>query len=296
MTSATTPLPISGGTLSVLSDGSLAIVADPERDRISIVDLNTLLLRQTIELQPGDEPGRSVEDAQKHVHVALRHSGAVLTIDPLSGTVLDRRAVCKAPRGIAFDAATGLVHVACAEGKLVSLPAQGGAAVRTLTLDTDLRDVLVRGSELWLTRFKSAEVLRVSSLGTLDKRVRIPQVAGVLTRHVDDVSGSSSGEAKGVTLEASTAWRAVSNLTGGALIVHQDAVADEVEITPPSASGSAYGGGGFGCEGIVRNVVSTVAADGSVRQHSIHGRTAAGRRGDFQRSKVGRHRARGRPG
>ena len=271
LTSATAPLPISGGTLSVLSDGSLAIVADPERDRISIVDLNTRLLRQTIELQPGDEPGRSVEDAQKHVHVALRHSGAVLTIDPLSGTVLDRRAVCKAPRGIAFDATTGLVHIACAEGKLVSLPAQGGAAVRTLTLDADLRDVLVRGNELWLTRFKSAEVLRVSSLGTLDKRVRIPQVAGVLTRHVDDVSGSSSGEAKGVTLEASTAWRAVSNLSGGALIVHQDAVADEVEITPPSASGSAYGGGGFGCEGIVRNVVSTVAADGSVRSTQFTG-------------------------
>ncbi|MEI9951882.1 MAG: cytochrome-c peroxidase [Pseudomonadota bacterium] len=269
LTAPVTPLAISGGTLSVLSDSSLAIVADPERDRISIVDLNTLSLRQTITLQPGDEPGRSVEDGQKHIHVALRRGGAVLTIDPVTGSVLGRRAVCKAPRGIAFESATGLVHVACAEGKLVSLPAQGGEAVRTLKLDPDLRDVLVRGSELWVTRFKSAEVLRVSSTGTLlEQRVKIPQAVGQLSLPTssNDFSGPSgpAPAAQNVTLQAGTAWRAVSNLAGGAVIVHQDAVADEVAITPPSASGSSYGGGGMGCDGIVRNVVSTVSADGSV--------------------------------
>jgi hypothetical protein len=270
LTAPVTPLAISGGTLSVLSDSSLAIVADPERDRISIVDLNTLSLRHTIALQPGDEPGRSVEDGQKHVHVALRRGGALLTIDPATGSVLSRTAVCKAPRGIAFDASTGLVHVACSEGKLVSLPAQGGAAVRTLTLESDLRDVLVRGSELWVTRFKSAEILRVSSLGTLDKRVKIPQSQGVLSQPVrpNDFSGTGG---KGVTLSPGTAWRAVSNLAGGAVIVHQGAVAEEVEITAPSASGSAYGGGGFGCDGIVRNIVSTVAPDGSVTSTQMMG-------------------------
>ena len=137
-----------------------------------------------------------MEDAQKHVHVALRRGGAVVTIDPLTGTVLNRRAVCKAPRGIAFDAATGLLHVACSEGKLVSLPAQGGDAVRTLTLEPDLRDVLVRGSELWVTRFKSAEVLRVSSLGTLDKRVKIPQSAGVLSQPSKDNSFSGAEKSR----------------------------------------------------------------------------------------------------
>lgn len=275
LTAPVVPLAISGGTLSVLSDGSAAIVADPERDRISIVDLNTLTLRNTITLTPGDEPGRSVEDGQKHVHVALRRGGAVLTIDPLTGTVLDRRAVCKAPRGIAFDSATGLLHVACAEGKLVSLPAQGGVALRTLTLDPDLRDVLVRGSELWLTRFKSAEVLRVSSLGTLDRRMAIPQAQGLLSQpsSSNGASADPSAGAKGVTLQPGTAWRAVSNSTGGAVIVHQDSVTDEVEITPPSASGSAYGGGadGRGCDGIVRNVVSTVSADGSVTSTQFNG-------------------------
>jgi hypothetical protein len=262
-TAPVTPPAISGGTLSVLSDSSLAIVADPERDRVSIVDLNTLLLKHTVDLQPGDEPGRSVEDGQKHIHVALRRGGAVVAIDPVSGAVLDRRDVCKSPRGIAFEATTGLLHVACAEGKLVSLPAQGGAAVRTLTLDADLRDVLVRGSELWVTRFKSAEVLRINSVGALDKRMRIPQGQGQLSQPADE--NANSTKAKAVTLEPGTAWRAVSNTAGGAVIVHQDAVADEIEVTKPSVSGSAYGGGsdGIGCGGIVKNVVTTVAPDGS---------------------------------
>ena len=42
VTAPVTPPAISGGTLSVLSDSSAAIVADPERDRISIVDLSSL--------------------------------------------------------------------------------------------------------------------------------------------------------------------------------------------------------------------------------------------------------------
>jgi hypothetical protein len=253
----------------VLSDSSAAIVADPERDRISIVDLSTRLVRATVALQPGDEPGRSVQDDQRHVHVALRRGGAVVSIDPSTGSVLSRRAVCKAPRGIAFEASTGLLHVACAEGKLVSLPAQGGDAVRTLDLGPDLRDVLVRGSELWVTRFKTAEVLRVSSQGTINHSLKIPSIQGQLSQpskpHSSSEPTPEGVDLRQVTSEPGVAWRAVSTASGGALIVHQAAVSDDIPITPPSASGSAYGGGiGPTCGGIVKNVVSTVSPDGSV--------------------------------
>jgi len=265
--SPVTPPAISGGTLSVTADGLLAIVADPDRDRISIVDLASLNVTHTIELSPGDEPGRSVEDNQKQVHVALRHSGDIIDIDPQSGNVLGRRGVCKAPRGIGFEPATGLLHVACAEGKLVSLPASGGAAVRTLSLAPDLRDVMVRGSELWVTRFKTAEVLRVSSgSGGLNTTVKIPPGQGSLTQPSSD--GAQFGNTnKTVVVEPGTAWRAVSNPAGGAVIVHQQGVADDIEVTKPSASGSAYGGGGvmsgFSCDGIVKNAVTSVSPDGS---------------------------------
>ncbi len=262
--SAVTPPSISGGTLMVTADGRSAIVADPDRDRVSIVDLSSLTLRSTIQLQPGDEPGRSVEDGQKRIHVALRRGGAIVAIDPATGSIVDRRDVCKAPRGIGFEPSTGLLHVACAEGKLVSLLATGGAAVRTLSLGADLRDVLVRGSELWVTRFKSAEVLRVSSAGVLDRTVTIPQGVGSLTQPASE-SQFSGSNLKNVTVDAGTAWRAVSNASGGAVIVHQQGVADEIKVTKPSISGSAYGGGqgGFDCNGIVKNAITTVSADGS---------------------------------
>jgi Cytochrome c len=271
LSAPSTPTPISGGTLTVLADGSTVLVADPERDRISVVDLRAFVLRGTIQLEPGDEPGRGVEDAQHLVHVALRRGGAVVAINPFSASLVSRRAVCASPRGLAFEAATGQLHVACAEGKLVSLPAAGGDITRTLTLDHDLRDVVVSAGQLWVTRFKSAELLRVSSAGTVERRSRLPQAFGQLARPGKDDTGNVLHD---VTLVPSTAWRAVSNPTGGAVIVHQDAVQDEIEITEPSATGSAYGGGGAfgtGCDGIVRNAVSVVSTDGSVVSTSFVG-------------------------
>ncbi len=271
--SRVTPPSISGGTLSVTADGHTAVVADPDRDRVSLVDLDSLSVRYTIELQPGDEPGRSVEDGQKRIHVALRRGGAIIAIDPATGTVVDRRAVCKAPRGVAFEPSTGLLHVACAEGKLVSLPAAGGAAVRTLALGADLRDVVVRGGGLWVTRFKSAEVLRVSSGGVLDQTLKIPQGVGNLTQPLSE-SGQNGNSFKEITVDSGTAWRAVSNAQGGAVIVHQQGVADEIEVTKPSVGGSAYGGGqmgGFACDGIVKNAVTIVSPDGTTATQPFGG-------------------------
>jgi mono/diheme cytochrome c family protein len=266
--------PITGGTLSLLADGVTAIAADPERDQVSIVDLSSLTVRTVIPLEAGDEPGRSVEDADKRVHLSLRGGGALVTIDPVGGTILERRAVCKAPRGLVFDPSSKLLHVACTEGKLVSLPAAGGAAVRSVTLEPDLRDVILRGTELWVSTFKSARLLRVSANdGTLHDRVVIPQSRGLLNQPsvVSEEFGPSSGSLKDVAVDPAVAWRTVGSPSGGAVIVHQHAVADEIEIPAPSTSGSAYGGGGFDCSGIVKNAVTTVAPDGTTVSASIAG-------------------------
>lgn len=272
-TATVKPVSISGGTLSVLADGSAAIVADPERDTVSIVDLKTFSVRQTIALQAGDEPGRSVEDGNKRVHVALRGGGAVAVIDTVSGNLVARRAVCKAPRGLAFEPSTAQIHVACAEGKLVSLSASDGAVARTLTLDSDLRDVLVRGTELWVTRFKSAEMLRIRSTGELDQRSTIPRSMGLLSQPTKDSDSNNfeSPSTKSVTVEAGTAWRAVSTSNGGAVVVHQQAVVDQIDITEPSTQGSAYGGGTFDCSGIVKSSVTAIGPSGSVVSATIQG-------------------------
>src|SRR5262249_37622525 len=70
------PPPFSGGTLLVMADGNTAAAADPDRDRVWIVDLSSLELVSEVKLQLHDEPGRLVEDSAGRVHVALRRGGA----------------------------------------------------------------------------------------------------------------------------------------------------------------------------------------------------------------------------
>lgn len=271
------PVPVSGGTLHVVGDasGALAIVADEDRDLVSVVDLSERRVTQTLELDRGDRPGRIVDGADGIVHVVLRGSGDVLSFDPAAGEIAARVRACRAPRGIAFDADTGGVHVACAEGRLVTLDPATGEVRRDLTLDADLRDVLVRGDGLWVTRLKSAELLRLDAVGTVAARTRMPSAMVGFTEAapVDSGSGGPPPEParREVQMSPTVAWRAIAASDGGAVIVHQEAADDEIELSEPSPSGSAYGGGADfgGCAGIVRSAVSVVSSGGSVVRRDI---------------------------
>ena len=81
------------------------------------------------------------------------------------------------PRGVAYDPASDLVHVACMGGELVSFPAAGGAATRTLQLPRDLRDVVVDGNTLLVSQFRSAQVLVVDGNGISPRRSCRPSTA-----------------------------------------------------------------------------------------------------------------------
>ena len=174
----TPPPPISGGTL-LGHEGSgvkLAVVADPDRDQVLIVDLASVVVARTLTLEAHSEPGRAAEDAAGNIHLVLRGSGKLMTFNPTTGDVLGTRSVCTYPRGVAVSTAENLVHVACAEGKLVTLTttATDITPTRTITLDSDLRDVVVASDGLWVSRFRSAEVLRLDSSGTLIRRTTLP--------------------------------------------------------------------------------------------------------------------------
>src|SRR5687768_3470128 len=123
-------VPITGGTMLVTSDGARAVISDPDRDRIVQIDLATESIMSEIALETGDEPGRLVEDGANRVHVALRRGNAIVTLDA-AGAIVDRRAACSEPRGLAYDAPKDQIHIACASGELVSLAAAGGPAVRS---------------------------------------------------------------------------------------------------------------------------------------------------------------------
>ena len=270
VTASKTPVPVSGGTLLVTRTGRYAVASDPDRDSVVVADLKAATLLGRIPLNAGDEPGRVVEDSLGRVHVALRRGGAVATIDPASLAVLYRRPVCAAPRGLLVSS-TDMLQVACADGKLVTLPTADGAATRTLALDVDLRDVMESPMGLTVTRFKSAEILRVDASGALTRRDHLPPVSG--DRSIPDDTQPRDPVFGPVMMPVTqpfkslVAWRSLAGPNGSTVILHQRAVDAEVEVTPPSLNGSSYGGGNLGgptCGGISENAVTTVNADGTV--------------------------------
>src|SRR6185295_11488709 len=148
--------------------------------------------------------------------------------------------------GVAYDATTDLLHVACADGHLVSFNAAGGEAVRTLMLEPDLRDVIVDGGRLRVTRFKSAQLLTLEGDGRISKRFSPPAFRSLNTRG-------------GQLFTPAVAWRAVEMPSGGVAIVHQRGLEDPVQ---PSLGGY----GGFSqCDAIVQTAVTTIGPNGETQ-------------------------------
>jgi mono/diheme cytochrome c family protein len=228
---------VSGGSLLVSRDGGLVVAADPHRDRIFLVDADAREIRAEVALEPDDEPGRIAEDGDGRFHVALRRGGALLSIDR-AGEVLARREVCAAPRGVAYQAAGDLLHVACADGDLITFPAAGGDPVRRLRLDADLRDVMVDGDDLLVTRFRAAELLRVTPEGTIASRIGPPTPMRVPFAFEGEPPPDGT-ETEPVPAFPSVAYRTIALGDGRAVMAHQRA-----SKTPLSIQPGGYGGGG----------------------------------------------------
>jgi mono/diheme cytochrome c family protein len=232
ITSSVTPPPISGGTLLVRASGEEVVVSDPDHDQLLVVDVAEVAITSTVPLEAGDEPGRLIEDADGRVHAVLRGGAAVATLDVENGSVIERRPVCAYPRGIAYDAALDSLHVACADGYLVTLPAAGGEPTRVVELERDLRDVVVENGRIWVSLFRSAEVLRLDGDGAVVERLR-----------------AGDAETFEGTFAPSVGWRLIAAPQGvapegGVLMIHQRAKNGEIVIEP-----GGYAAGG--CGGIV---------------------------------------------
>ena len=235
--------PITGGTMMISADGARAVVADPDRDRIVTMDLATGVALQEITLDPGDEPGRLVEDAQGFVHVALRRGGAVVTLDA-TGKQVNKRFACTEPRGLAFDSTQNLLHVACAGGELVSF-GDGAAPVRSLRLERDLRDVIVQGANLVVTKFRTAEILTIDAGGNIVNRAFPPSV-----RRFDsgffggtDLPPDGTGQSGIIDAAPSTAWRTIALKDGSVVMTHQRKTKDTLDTEQTGGYGGQCGGG-----------------------------------------------------
>lgn len=246
--SADTPPPaISGGTLLMLSDGITAVAADADRDQLYVVNVATGTLGATVALSPGDQPGRLVEDGAGRVHVVLRGAGALATLDPVAGQVTMRRAVCTTPRGIAYGPTSGMLYLACASGQLMVFTPTGTAPSKTWTLDQDLRDVIIDGDGLLVTRFRSAEVLEVDpATGAITGRQHPPAFSNPTIR-------------QGASFESVVAWRAAAVPGGGMVMAHQRGTYDRVFPSP-----GGYGSSGVKdpCGNIVHSCISKMKRGG----------------------------------
>lgn len=230
------PPPISGGTLAVTANGHVVVAADPDRDRIMLVDVSTTSARVTpVALPAGAEPGRVVIDEVNHLaHVVLRGSGEVASVSVEGAPTITRRRVCATPRGIAMDTARSLVRVACRDGELVSFdPASTNVPS---TLDTgvdDLRDIVVRGDELVVTRFRSAELLRLDAATGIELQTD-PSTGYPAQRRVPISSTSPTSvrtDGSPAEFRPAVAWRMIP-LGTDLLVAHQRSSDGELSLAP----------------------------------------------------------------
>jgi DNA-binding beta-propeller fold protein YncE/mono/diheme cytochrome c family protein len=241
--------PVSGGTMLVAHDGSHVIVADPDRDRVLSIDLGTNQVAAELPLNPGDEPGRVVEDGGGRFYVALRRGGALLELSDYSTLgVVARVPVCPEPRGLVWDQASNAIDVACTGGELVTVPAGGNAVSRAVFVDRDLRDPVISGGKLYVTRFREAELLALDASGAIVTRVTPPVVARFDESQngglgVDGGSGSGSGSGTipvgEVPAVGAVAWRTLVLPDGRIVMVHQRQLQTVLHTT--------QGGYGAGC-------------------------------------------------
>ncbi len=234
------PPAISGGTMLVLSDSSV-VVADPDRDRVHIVSISPATYEGDVLFEEGAEPGRSVEGTDRRVHVVLRGTGDIASIDTYNGELLDRRHVCTDPRGIAFDQTSARLFVACVDGTLVAMPEDANLGeVERQFIESDLRDIVIEDDTLLISRLRAAEILELSMEGL-------------------GVTGRRSPE--GISSKQPTvAWRMLTLPSGGVAMLHQYSSTEEVRISrPEDDEGTPYGG--HDCEpAIVSPAVTTWAS------------------------------------
>jgi hypothetical protein len=228
------PPPISGGTLTVADDGSVAVAADPDRDAVYLVRVADGSV-DTVALAPGSEPGRSVLDASGYAHVVLRGGGALARIDLSAGQLERTTKVCAWPRGVAYDAASDALWVACASGELVSLDAATHAERSRVFVAIDLRDVVIDAAGgRFVSRYRSAELLRIAADGSVASR------QPPASTQPDTLSSAPQAD---FATSPTLAWRTIRGPSGDTWMLHQRSRDDAVA-----------GGGGWGMER--RNMVT----------------------------------------
>lgn len=234
---AEAPPVVSGGSMTLTRDGRFAVIADNSADAVYFVTLDDLALVDAVELEPGDEPGRVIEGTDGELFVALRRGGAVVRISASSRETV-RADVCPSPRGMAWDADTRELHVACAGGALLTLNAEL-ERVAERRLEADLRDVVVKDGRIFVSQFRSARILEVGA-----------ETVGAPPAYLSPMLAR--------TFEAAVAYRMKMLPNGQMVMLHQRGLAEEIPTGSPNTGQTYYGGN---CDEVIVHAAATVFDD-----------------------------------
>lgn len=243
--------PLMGGGMAVEGNGRIW-VSDPDGDRVLQLEPDGSILR-TIDLDEGAVPNR-IAIGDSAVAVVLRTAGELLLIER-EGTATHRLAPCPEPRGMLAEG-DGL-WLACAGGELVQVDLAAHRVERTLRVESDLRDVVRDGEDLWVSRFRTAELLLVNEIDGSVEEIRRPTVVDGDDMPVNRVSDPFSGFA---------AWRTVAHPEGGVVMLHQRGGDGPIDVLTPTVRpyyDNAISAAA-GAPGIVHSAITLFERDGSI--------------------------------
>ena len=241
------------------------MVADPGRDLIFVVPSDLQSPHRTVALPEGSVPFRVVvpDDDDSVAFVTLRGTGELARIDLQSAQVGDIVPVCAEPRGVDLD--LDEIIVACASGAIVGFD-RSLTQTRSVRVADDLRDVVLDGDVVWLSTFRSANVLGLAR-----------ETLHVIQHVVPDLTVTDEPSSI-----ARVGWR-MRGLPegGGVLLMHQSASGLEIPIEPVPGVPLPYGGGRMACvddDAVSSTHLTTVTLDSASTSGSLVSR---GPRYDF---------------
>lgn len=240
--------PIAGGTLETIDDHRV-IAGDELTDQLFVVDVGRAAITAALQLAEGAMPGRMAVDSTGAAHVALRGTGELLRVEPERLEIVARTRVCPAPRGVAFEPGASEVFVACGGGELLAL-SETHDRLGEWRLEPDLRDVVATATRLYVSRFRSAELLVLDHAGAVLRRSRPPAILG---------RGERIDEAPRV------AYRLRPSVDGHLVMFHTMRFAGDLSRFRDRRTGLiSYGGEALRGSGLVRSFFTTFDPAGEV--------------------------------
>jgi mono/diheme cytochrome c family protein len=247
-------------------DDAGLVASDATTDALYLIDLDQGELTHRVQFEEDAAPGR-VAASEDTAYVVLQGAGELARVDA-QGQVTGRVAVCAAPRGVALDAGRSRAWVACASSEVVGVDLQTFEVASTWFVDADLRDVVVLGPRLYVSRFHAGEILALDpGSGEVEDRKFLPRRIGYF----------GDGAQVGVL------WR-LERGGDGVIASYQRMTRQALVLAPPEMRRGEEGDGGhqpaYGprpdqrdgdCQAAVSSMAALVVLDGSGQLVDVEG-------------------------